>query len=535
MNRRSLLSAVAAGILAACVGRAQDPGKLMERGDAAAHADHHAEAIRCYEDAIHLDPSLRGKLLLRLAQQYLWSDQPRKAAALFAERLQAEPADCDAKINYALALSWANRLGEARHAYQEAERLCTNRTNEARLGEGRVLRWMDRPTRADTVYRQARADGEAHQKQDAQLGLALDRLALDDNRRAHRMFTELIDAGSLDSGAFAGEAVSDLHLGLPDRALVALGEARQANVHDPQLNDLERHVEGFDRLTFSPSLQTFQDADGTRYQKAELLTGFGWRLRSHAELSSGYSRLESQGERVGGRWAGLTVDRRFDESWAVRLGGRLTSYTDAASGTGFQPFTGEVDTIWTPSDRWRVDFAAARIVIADNLAALEHHLAGNFTSAGVTRRMDDHNTLSASFDATAWNQGNLRLRYRFDLAHRFEGTPRLTVEWPTLYQTYDHPFPFALFSPPRYIETGPAVNVYRRYRRYWTLSFYGRLGGQKESEASWKKLGTFRGQFERELNRRWGLELGALWSSSNLASPTGFRRRSFSLTLKRKL
>jgi tetratricopeptide (TPR) repeat protein len=518
-----------------CVALAQDSGKLAERCDAAAHADRHAEAIRCYEDAIHLDPSLRGKLLVKLARQYLWSDRPWMAAALFAERLQAEPADCEAKIDYALALSWANRLGEARQTYQEAGRSCANSTNEARLGEGRVLRWMDRPTAADTVYRQVLTNGEAHQKQDAQLGLALDRLALDDNRLAQQMFRALIDAGSLDPGAFTGEAVSDLHLGLPDHALVALAEARQANLHDPQLNNLETHVAEFDRLTLSPSFQTFQDADGTRYQRAELLMRFGWRLRNHAEFSGGYSRLRSQGESVEAKWGGLTVDRRFDASWAVRLEGHLTSYTGAAVGTGYKPLTGEADTIWTPTDGWRVDLAAARLVIADNLAALEHHVAGTFTSAGITRRLDDHNTFAASFDATAWNQGNLRLRYRFDLAHRFEGTPRFTLEWPTLYQTYDHPFPFPLFSPRQYIETGPAVNVYRRYRRYWTLSLYGRLGGQKESEATWKGLGTVRGQLERELHRRWGLELVAFWSSSNLASPSGFRRRSFSLTFKRKL
>ncbi|PYV24181.1 MAG: hypothetical protein DMG24_12165, partial [Acidobacteria bacterium] len=133
----------------------------------------------------------------------------------------------------------------------------------------------------------------------------------------------------------------------------------------------------------------------------------------------------------------------FSESWALRAEGRLAEYL----GAGFRPWTGELDAGWTPRDGSRVDLAAARLVIADNMAALRHHLQGNFTSAGITQSLDRHDTVSASLDATDWNQGNLRMRYRVDFAHHFEAVPGLEIEWPTLYQTYDRGFSFAPFSP----------------------------------------------------------------------------------------
>src|SRR5207237_1600583 len=95
---------------------------------------------------------------------------------------------------------------------------------------------------------------------------------------------------------------------------------------------------------------------------------------------------------------------------------------------------------------------------------------------------------------------------------------------PTLYQTYDRGFSFALFSPRDYIETGPALDWPRRWRRHYSLSLYARLGEQNEFQASWKKLGTFRAEAERELYKAWGVRLDAFWSSSDLARPTGFRR-----------
>jgi hypothetical protein len=213
---------------------------------------------------------------------------------------------------------------------------------------------------------------------------------------------------------------------------------------------------------------------------------------------------------------------------ALRGEGRYTSYTQAE----WNLFTGEINAIWTPHDRVRVDLCAARIVIADNMASLEHKLVGRYTGGGMDLRVTSADTLSVSVDGTRWSEGNLRMRYRFSPSHRFEGVPRVVVSWPTMYQTYDRGFPFGLFSPQRYIETGPAVQVSKRPRRHWEISVYGRIGSQRESGTRWKPLASLRGQVERELGKRWGFLMSGGWTTSDLASPTGWRRTSFSMGLR---
>jgi tetratricopeptide (TPR) repeat protein len=504
---------------------------LVQRGDAAAHDDRHTEAIASYEAAIRLDRSARNAILPKLAQQYLWSNNAVKAIDLFAEHLQSEPQDCDVRMAFALAFSWANRLENSREQYEIVRKMCPDRTTEARLGEARVLRWMDRPREADAAY------GDVIWSKDpwktynpdyehlARLGIAQDSLAMDDNHSSQRLFAELIKSGSKDPAVFEGEAVSALHLGVPDQTLAALQAAKQAGIRDDALNDLEEHTLGIDRPTLSPAVTGFNDNDGTTYRAAELKGGFGWRRRSRAEITTGASRLVKGDQAIQARWGGITLEKRFNPSWAVRAESRLTEY----SGTDFKPLTIELNGIWTPRDGSRVDVTAARIQESDNLAALRNGLAGTFVSVGTDERLTDHNSVSLSVDSTHWNQGSVRTRYRLNPSRHFERLHGIRIELPTLFQTYNHGFAFQLFSPRRYIESGPGIAWSRWYRHHWQLSLYGRLGVQRESEASWKGLGTFEAKIDRELWKSWGFQCATSWSSSSLASPTGFRRRSFTV------
>jgi hypothetical protein len=107
----------------------------------------------------------------------------------------------------------------------------------------------------------------------------------------------------------------------------------------------------------------------------------------------------------------------------------------------------------------------------------------------------------------------------------------VTLEWPTTYQRYDEPFAFLLFSPREYVETGPALNVYRRVARVWYLSAYGRAGGLRESGRDWQTLGIARASVEREIRSHWGIRIDGGWSNSNLAGSAGFQRTSVGASL----
>ena len=127
------------------------------------------------------------------------------------------------------------------------------------------------------------------------------------------------------------------------------------------------------------------------------------------------------------------------------------------------------------------------------------------------------------------------MRLRGSVRHRFEGRPRITIEWPTLWQRYDDPFEFSFFSPRSYIETGPALNLYIRPARAWEVSLYGRSGVQREDGRSADLFGTVRGAIAREASAGWTVRAAAGWSNSNLASSSSFRRTSFSLDLIRRI
>jgi tetratricopeptide (TPR) repeat protein len=114
---------------------------LVSAGDVAARDSKPREAIDAYERAIVVDTSRRLALLSRLGKQYLWSDSPRQAARLFTDYLAAHPQSCDARLDLALALSWANALDSARVIYDDVAARCVYERGDARLGAARVLRW----------------------------------------------------------------------------------------------------------------------------------------------------------------------------------------------------------------------------------------------------------------------------------------------------------------------------------------------------------------------------------------------------------
>lgn len=112
------------------------------------------------------------------------------------------------------------------------------------------------------------------------------------------------------------------------------------------------------------------------------------------------------------------------------------------------------------------------------------------------------------------------------LHHRFEGVPRLTLDWPSRMQLYDRSFPFALWSPERYVETGPGVHLYQSLGGGWGLNLFTRVGIQDETGSEPDGLFVGRGSLEWEFTAGSRLRLQGGWSNSSLGGATGFRRTS---------
>ena len=495
---------------------------LVSVGDLAAQESRHRVAIQAYERAIALDSNRRALLLPRLGRQYLWSDESRQAARLFVEYLGTRPGSCETRLDLGLALSWANDLDSARVTYDDVAATCLYERGEARLGAARVLRWGNQFSDAEKRYRAVMADGTDKDREQAAIGLAYVHLARAEPRAALALADSVIRAGSIDPSAVEARVMAMADLGALGSAVDVVHAERAAGRGSASMDRLARGYQDRARATFTIGARGFRDQDGTTYRAADLGSAAAPLAFGTLRVNARAAELRDDSAVFQSREAETSIDLRPAAALALLGRAGIRSY----DGVDFSPWDGELDVVWLPGDHHRVDLAAARILVADNVAAIQHGLTGTFGSVGLTERLTSQLTTALSVDATRWSEGNTRLRFRATPRFAFEGVPSVTLEWPTTYQRYSAPFEFRFFSPREYVETGPALNVYRRVASVWYVSAYGRAGGLRESGRDWQALGIGRASLEREIRNHWGVRLDAGWSNSNLAGSAGFRRTS---------
>jgi hypothetical protein len=520
------LSTVVALVVATATARAQGDttrvDSLVRAGDLAAHDSKPLAAIAAYEQAIALDAGRRMALLPRLGRQYLWSDSPRKAARLFIDYLAVNRGSCETQLDLGLALSWANDLDAARATYDDVAAHCLYERGAARLGAARVLRWDNKFSAAERRYRAIMADGSDGDREQAAIGRAYIRLARAEPRAALALADSLLAVGSRDPSLIEARVMALADLGALGMAVDAVHAERAAGRGNASMDRLARAWEERARASFTAGVRGFDDQDGTSYRAADIVSAAAPLALGTVRVAGRAAELRGDSAELRSREVETSFDLRPARALALAMRAGLREYDD----TGFSPWDGEVNVAWLPGDRHRVDVSAARLIIADNVAAIEHRLTGQYGSVGITERITTGLSLALSGDGTRWSEGNTRVRLRATPRLSFEGVPIVTLEWPTIYQRYDEPFDFRFFSPKEYVETGPALNIYKRVAQVWYLSAYARGGGLREIGRSWQALGMGRASVERDIRSHWGMRVEAGWSNSNLAGSSGFRRAS---------
>lgn len=515
--------------LVATTAAAQNVDEWVSRGDSSAGRENHADAVAAYERALELDQSLRPVLLTKLARQLLWSGRAAEAAALFAERLDSKPDDCGARNDYGLALAWSNDLSKALAHYDLVIEQCPGIRNTARLRAAMVARWQDRPSLAARYYAAVEAEGTPAEQEEARTGAAHVMLMRGFERAALIQFDRLT-AGTQNPAAAEGAAIAAARLGANDDLGNRIAAAEERGPLSPAVQELRERLDATDRYEVRPRTMIFRDADGTSFTGTEVGISRGWRRRWRGGLTLGRSELSLDDRPHGATWLELHAEERSSPKFGARVTLRRSSYEEAA----WNPLSGQIHAVWTPGDELRVDGSIARLIVTDSVAAITHRLHGDLVSIGSDYRVTSADTIVAAVDRTSWSEGNSRTRFMANWRHQFEGVPRVTLEWPALFQRYDRPFSFGLFSPRRYVETGPALNAYRRFARVWSASAYMRGGAQREDGAAWRALGIVRVQLERDLRDDWALRVVAGWSNSNVTGAGGFRRTSFSIEAARR-
>ena len=506
--------------------RAQDArsvaDSLIHAGDLAAHDSRPLAAIAAYERAIVIEGSVRAAVLPRLGRQYLWSDRPREAAGLFIDYLTINPQSCETQMDLGLAQSWANDLDGARATYDSVAAHCLYERGAARLGAARVLRWDNRFSDAERRYRSVQRDGSDSDRAQAAIGLAYVRLAQGRPRTALAIADSLLGAGSHDQSLVEARVMALADLGALGTAVDVVHAERAAGRGSASMDRLARGYQDRARTSFTVGARGFRDQDGTEFRSAEVASAAAPLAFGTIRVSARAAELRGDSAVLQSREAETSLDLRPARWLAMSARAGMRSYDE----TDFSPWDGELNVALLPGDRHRVDVTVARLLITDNVAAIQNRLIGTFGSLGITERLTSALSLALSADETRWSEDNARLRFRVTPRLSFEGVPIVTLDWPTTYQRYDTPFEFRFFSPREYIETGPALNIYRRVARVWYLSGYVRNGALRETGRSWQALLMGRASVERDVSSHWGMRVEGGWSNSNLTGSAGFRRTS---------
>lgn len=507
--------------------KGQDAAALVQAADQAARASNHAVAIASYEAALRADPNLEPVVLGRLGRQYLWAGETARGVALLARALESAP-NCELRLDYALGLSWLDRLGASLGVYREVAESCPALRMQARLGQARVLRWDNQPAAAERAYREVLTSGALEERQQAEVGMAFTALADSRPREARALLAHVDPTDGVAADVYEGRAMAAAGLGLRGEALRTIGEARTGGHATRSLESLAQRLTYATRPHVQVETGAFEDRDGTRYRSAGVSLSTLAPAVGQLQVLVRSNTLVGSGAEIDGQEVGVTWDRRFGPAWAATA--RLAQHAFGA--IEFHPTTGEANLAWTPGDASRVDLSLARLFVPDNVAAMQAHLTGLFTSVGLDQRISAGTALSASADVTHWSEGNRRFRSRVSLRHRFPGTPAVGLEWPITYQVYDQPFEFVFFSPRSYIETGPALGLDARVGQAWYVGTSLRAGAQRESGMPWRPLTTARLTVSRAVLSRGDVVFDLGWSNSNLAGTTGFQRTSAALSWK---
>ena len=412
-----------------------DVDSLVRVGDVAAGESRHRAAIAAYERAIALAPTHRAGLLPRLGRQYLWADSPRHAARLFVEYLALHPNSCETRLDLGLAWSWADELDAARETYDTVAAHCLYERGQARLGAARALRWDNQFSSAERRYNEVLADGTDGDREQAAIGLVYVRLARAEPRAALALADSLIATGSRDPALTEARVMALADLGAFGAAMES---ARSAQTDGRGSTSLDRLTRGYverARPSFVAGVRGFRDRDGTSYRAADLGSAV-------APLSLGTLRATARSAELRGDGDSVSLrSREAEAALEIRPAAALAIVGRAGvrdyDGVDFTPWEGEIDLVWLPGDRRRVDVAAARIMLGDNVAAVQERLVGTFASIGLTERLSTGLSVAVSVDGTQWSEGNTRMRARLTPRLALEGVPVMTIEWPTIYQYYD--------------------------------------------------------------------------------------------------
>lgn len=399
----------------------EQPGQadlMIEAARVRAWADQHQPAATLYQQVLATAPQRRYDVLLALAWQLAWGGRHAEAIPLFQEVSQQVPAQkIEALLGLAESLSLSNRLTEALAVYRTVSGPPDNL--QARLGEARMLLWLDRHDEAAVKYR---AIMKTHpENRDARIGLAR---ALNTSGRhfaaVSAYASAIADNAELARDTRVERAIALRWSGLEDSAWSTLGDAagRDAAI---LRNTLKRETAAALRGEFDTSW----DSDQLDIHAVSL----GWQQRFNAgrslDVSARGARIEQNGRRIDGRQLLIKAGTRLGNVEQGLFWPALT--VGVRDYDGWQTAAWKLQGKWIPADFWRIDLEAGNDVI-ENIQSINNKVTLNVFSASTDWRFAPRWSATLGGAMLRFDDGNQRTRVIGRVEHTLTSSqPRIIV------------------------------------------------------------------------------------------------------------
>jgi tetratricopeptide (TPR) repeat protein len=531
---RLLLGTVLAAGLPALPALAQDSAEAaLAEARRAADAGRSAEAIAPYREALRQAQEDRPDWRLELADQLTWAGELDAAVGEYDRVIASGRGDLMRKAQTGLGRALARRgdhdpavaAFDAALALDPADR-------EAALLRAQALSWGNRQAEAEAAYRALLAAAPSDER--ALLGLARVQTWRGRHRAALATLARLPAAPADGQEAATITADAQQWMGRPDRAAATL-RARLAGAPDDRraLNLLDRlardmrHEARIDARRFDQSdgLDVAQYNLGADYRFADGRGRFGPRLQ-HAI----FDPFDGPGDLITVTRIAASGGWRASDAVDVNATIGVDSIDDPGPG-GTQDFlTYDATISLFPEDRVRIDLGAQRFTL-DSEPTLRNRLVVDQFKASADLMPTERSRLTARTAYADYSDGNLQWWWQAEFEQRLAHAPRVYVGaryTGTSFRLVNQP---GYFSPGEYhaLEATLRLDGQLGLRTWYGLK--ASAGAERDVGSADRFILSGAAYLRQQLSSGVDLEAAYDYSSSSAASSTGFTRGIARITL----
>ena len=485
------------------------------------------ESVARYEQLLAVHPELARDVRMDLANARLDAGDPRGALRDYDLRIAEEPSDRDARVRRALALSYADRLGESLAAYETLQGE-DPADLDLMMERARVLGWMGRHDDAIAAY--GTVLERDPNRSAAAYGIARNQNWAGHHRRAAAIYDSLLASGQTDPELDKGLAFALYGAGRPAAAHTALERYRLRVRLDSEANELAERIARERTAGFTAGYARADDSDLLRVVSRTLDVRLPLAGESSLLLNWRRDSMRDPVGTVDPYQVGAGLERTWGNLWTARGYLYYWKRDPETNGIGL----GEGTLTWRPIEPVRLDLGYAKETIGTRLA-VERGIVARTWAAGIDWIVAEPWMLHGGARLRGFSDDNHATQLEAMIRHRLHAEKRWRAHVTANVQQLrtDQDLDNGYYDPERYVEGGPGIELEWEPTRIWTFTATGRTGWQQESGADTKPFSSLQASAEVTLWHFGLLRLEGARGNSNLNSATGYEQKRWAISFAR--